>query len=175
MCKHWCLMNYWLSFLLLTLTTWSESSLSASWDASWWAKGSDAVIAMSSNRNNPERGMNTFVLIGYKKQFGCEPTVAVLSIKGVHLGKPYEQVTSKKSKNQLIVNVGGRDFKPSITKMNKYSNGIEFVTFAEADLIRALSDENRTLSARIGDKTLIEFRRANGFVAANRRASINCD
>lgn len=168
-------MNCRLLLLLLTLTTWSERSLSASWDGTWQTKGSDAVIALSSNPNNPTRGMNTFILIGYKKQFGCEPTVAVLGMKGARLGEPYEQVTSKKSKNQLIVNVGGRDFKPSMTKLNKYSNGFEFVTLVGASLIRALSDDNRTLSARIGKTTLIEFRSANGFAAANRAASINCD
>lgn len=160
---------------LLFLITFCCSPQAATWKGTWQTKGSDAVIAMSSNPNNPERGMNTFLLVGYKKQFGCEPTVAVLGMKGARLGEPYEQVTSKKGKNQLVVSVGGRDFRPSITKLNKYSNGFEFVSVAGADLIRALSDNNRTLAARIGNTTLIEFSSANGFASANQRASINCD
>ena len=89
--------------LLIFLLSFSLFSAYANWVGKWESKGSDVVIGLSSEPNNPQIAKNSLLVIGYSKKHDCKPVVSVLVIKGQNIGQPINQKTFKSKKNQLIV------------------------------------------------------------------------
>ena len=145
----------------------------ASWSGSWQAKGSDAIIGLSTEPENPNNGKNAFLIIGYSKKFDCKPVVSSLVMNGQKVGSPIRQKTSKSLKSQLIVRVDGKEFTAE-TKMTEYSNGVELAMRSPDGLIEALSSPSGLFTAYIGKSTTFEPTKANAFSAANAKAKANC-
>ena len=145
----------------------------ASWSGSWQAKGSDAIIGLSTEPGNPDEAKNAFLIIGYSKKFDCKPVVSSLVMTGQKVGSPIRQKTSKSLKSQLIVRVDGKDFTTE-TKMTEYSNGVELAMRSPDGLIEALSSPNSLFTAYIGKTTTFEPTKANSISAANAKAKSNC-
>jgi hypothetical protein len=145
----------------------------ANWTGAWFTKGSDAIIGLSSDPSIQETAKNGFLVIGYSKKFGCRPVVSVIVMKGLSMGEPVKQQTSKSKKNQLVVTVARREYS-SETKMTEYTTAIELAMYAPDALITALSNPASSLSARIGTTNLLSFQKASNFVNANQLAKANC-
>jgi len=160
-------------FLFLVLALF-HSTLFADWSGKWDSKGSDAIIGLSTDPQNPDAANNAFLIIGYSRKFGCIPVVSVLILKGQSLGSPYEQKTSKSKKNQLVVTVGSREFTGE-TKFTKYTNGAELAMQGSQAIIDALSNGNAPILAKVGATSLLNFARASEFNLANQKAEKNCN
>jgi hypothetical protein len=159
--------------LLIFLLAFSSFSAYANWVGKWESKGSDVVIGLSSEPNNPQVAKNSLLVIGYSKKHDCKPVVSVLVIKGQNIGQPINQKTSKSKKNQLIVKVGGHEFTEE-TKLTEYTSAVEFAMKGSQALVNALSNPSVPFNARIGSTILVEFASASEFANANRVARQNC-
>jgi len=117
---------------------------------------------------------NVLFIVSYEKRFKCRPAVSVLLMTGRKLGAPERQFTERKRKDQLSINVDGRQFTAE-TKITKYVSGMEFAMFAPGGLIEALKSNPKTLQARIGaGMGGFDFSDGTGFNAANADAQKNC-
>ena len=159
--------------ILLILLAIISVSAKANWVGRWESKGNDVVIGLSSEPNNPQKGKNSLLVIGYFKKNNCNPVVSVLVIKGQSIGNPISQKTSKSKKNQLILQVGSQEFTTE-TKFTEYSNAVEFAMMGNQLLVNALSDQNVSFNAKIGSTSLLDFKSASNFTIANQIARQNC-
>jgi hypothetical protein len=159
--------------LLLFLLAIFSVSANANWVGRWESKGNDVVIGLSSEPNNPQLGKNSLLVIGYSKKNNCNPVVSVLVIKGQSIGTPISQKTSKSKKNQLILNVGSQEFSTE-TKLTEYTNAVEFAMLGNQLLVNALSNQNISFGAKIGNTSLLDFKSASNFISANQIARQNC-
>jgi len=146
---------------------------SAQWSGNWQSKGSDALIGLSSEPSNLDIAKNTYLIIGYTRQFSCTPVVSVLIIKGQRLGNPITQKKSQAQKNQLVLTVNGKVFSGE-TRLNEYTNGMELAMPGSLALVSELSTQNTSIDVTVGSTRIMNFSKANGFATANSYAKSNC-
>lgn len=158
-------------FLLLIVT----STLFAGWEAPWWSQKSDVMIGLSTNPENPSDGKNSLLIIGYSKQFNCNPVVSLLIMNGEKIGRAIKQKTFKGKKDQLRVNINGKIFTGE-TKMTEYASGsYEFAMMGKQEMINLLNKFNGPLSVTIGNGgKILNFSKTYGFFDANKDAIKNC-
>jgi len=165
-------MNVYRALVILAMLI-SCGPAAAQWTGKWEAKGSDAIIGLTTEPSNPYTARNGLFAIGYSKSFNCQPVISFLSIQGMALGEPVSQKTSKSKKNQMIVVVSGSEF-TSETKMTKYTNGIELAMMGGQNLVSALSNPRSPFVVKIGDTVLMKFDSAENFPSANSLALARC-
>ena len=162
-------MNFFLLMYFLLL----PNIASAQWSGSWQSKGSDVLIGLSTEPSNPDFAKNSYLVIGYTKNFSCSSVVSVLIINGQKLGSPTGQKKSRTQKNQLKLTVNGKLFTGE-TKLNEYTNGMELAMSGSDLLIKELSINNSTIDVRIGNTSIMNFSKASNFTSENSRALSNC-
>ena len=157
-------------FLSVVLSSLAHSQ----WDSTWQTKYNDALIGVSTNPSNPSQGVNQFISIRYGKDQNCQPTVGLLTMRGdTTLGDLQKQTVTSSIKNGLILSVNGRDYIFRNVTHNQYPRGMESVSLATNDLIRALS-QNATVAVSYGRSPPEFTLKTSGFSAANAKAKRNC-
>jgi hypothetical protein len=162
-----------LIYNLVLALAWQVATAHAQGAGRWEAKGSDALIGVSTDPNSPSPAAVKLLVIGYSPKTGCRAVASFLFMKGAALGPELRRRTGKSDKNRMSVIVNQREFSAE-TIMFEYANGIELAMAASNELIHALERSNVSVVVKVGSTEHLKIASASNFFDAHQRARASC-